>query len=234
MAGDRPQVSFFISVHVPKTAGTSLATVLDRSLFRRVFFDYPSQADYYRPDPIITKNRAFITEWFGGIHGHFGASRHLADFGSAKYLATVRHPVDRIISQYLHEYNDPGPDSSWHKAIRSGQMGIVDFAAQDGVGNAMSKHLVGIDTDSYDLLLVTEQMNLSLHLLNYVIGNLHLPLHFGDPPEFPRLNVRAERPAQLEFDQHTRSEIYNRASADVEIYAAACELLKMKEKRYLR
>lgn len=233
MSGPRPKVSFFVSIHIPKTAGTTVATVLDRALFRRVLFDYPAQQDYYKPDPLLKKNSKFITDWFSGIHGHFCAERHLSTFGSAKFIATVRHPIDRIVSQFLHEYNDPGLDSSWHKLIRSGELGLVDFAAQDGIGNAMAKHLDGLDVNSYDLLLVSENIDLSLHILNYVVGNLDLTQHFGVPPVFPRLNTRMARPEQLEIDQKTRSEIFNRAAEDVEIYKAACSLLKAKAKKYL-
>ena len=129
MAGDRPDVSFFISIHIPKTAETVVATVL-RALCRRVLFDYPSQTDYFRPDPLVVENADFLHKWFCAVHGHFAASRYLKDFAFAKYIASIRHPVDRIISQYLHEYDDPGADSSWHHAIRSGKLDIVDFAAQ--------------------------------------------------------------------------------------------------------
>jgi len=97
----------------------------------------------------------------------------------------------------------------------------------------MAKHLDGIDIGSYDLLLVSERLPDSLHMLNYVIGNLHLPVHFGDPPVIPILNTRQSRLSLIDFDDETKAQIYMKAAQDVEIYKIACEHLDAKIKKYV-
>lgn len=226
-------VSFFISIHVPKTAGTTLGNVLSRALARRVLFDYPDFNEYLLPDAQIVENRSFITKYFRGIHGHFGAPRYLRDFGSAKFLATLRHPVDRVISQYVHEYNDPAPTSLWHRPIRSGDLSVIDFAGIEGVGNAMASHLRGMDSSDYDLLLITEHFKTSLHLLNYVIGNLRLPIFYGDPVQIPVENSGAARGSSLTFDEPTRRQIFAKVSEDVSLYVKALEQHERMVRKFL-
>ncbi len=117
--------------------------ILNRVFRYRVLMDYPSHHEYSTPDPLIQGSRSFVSSYFKGIHGHFNVRRHLRTFPEARFIATVRHPVERIISQYLHELNDAGSDSYFHQEISSGRMSVVDFAEQEGIGNGMALHLEG-------------------------------------------------------------------------------------------
>jgi Sulfotransferase family len=225
--------SFFVSVHIPKTAGTTLGNILDRVHRKRVLMDYPDAVATADPDPLIVAHADFVKNYFNGIHGHFNVRRHLPVFPSAKFIATVRHPVERVISQYLHEMNDDGADSAFHAAIRAG-MTVVDFAGQAGIGDAMTRFLTGLDLRDYDLLLVSERLADSLHVLNYVVGNLDIPQHFGSPPVLPVDNRAAARVRNVVFDAATKSAIFARIGADIDTYRQAQALLAAKARRYLR
>jgi Sulfotransferase family len=227
------QHSFFVSVHIPKTAGTTLGLVLDRVFRKRVLMDYPDNAIEDQPDPHIAAHADFVSTYFRGIHGHFNARRHLASFPKAKMIATLRHPVDRVISQFLHELNDDGAASSYHRAIAQG-MTIVDFAELDGVGNAMTRYLAGVEVADFDLLLLSDRLNQSLHLANFVLGNLDIPQHFGVPAVLPRENKATARARVIDFDVKTRRAIFARVGADVDTYLQAEALFARKVKQYLR
>jgi hypothetical protein len=222
---------FFVSVHIPKTAGTSLSLILNRVFNYRLLLDYASFDQYNTPDPLIVEHRDFIEQFYTGIHGHFSVMRHLNVFRSAKFISCVRHPVSRIISQYLHELNDSGSASLFHSDIKSGRMSIIEFSMQDGIGNGMAKHLAGLELREYDLLLLTEKFEQSLHALNYVIGDLNFDSHFGDPPVFPVENSHKRRSLLQVFDEDTRREIYLRSPQDVEVYRKAEELFIRKVQR---
>ncbi len=225
--------AFFVSVHIPKTAGTTLGMVLDRVFRKRVLMDYPDNALEDQPDPDIAAHAAFVQSYFKGIHGHFSVRRHLTSFPAAKLVSTLRHPVDRVISQFMHELNDDGTASAYHAAIAAG-MSVVDFAEQDGVGNAMTRFLAGVDLRDYDLLLMSDRLNESLHVLNYVLGNLDVPQHFGSPPILPRENMATERARTVPFDAAVRQAIFQRVGADIETYRQAEALFAHKVRRYLR
>lgn len=230
--GPPPGHCFFVSVHIPKTAGTTLGLVLDRVFRKRVLMDYPDNPLEDRCDPQIAAHADFITGYFRGIHGHFSARRHLATFPAAKRIATVRHPVDRVISQYLHELNDDGAASAYHRAIRDG-MTVVDFAAAPGVGDAMTRFLAGVELADYDLLLLSDRLGDGLHVLNYVLGNLDIPQHFGSPPALPRENLGTARARVVPFNAATRAAIFARVGADAETYARAQQLFAQKVRRHL-
>jgi hypothetical protein len=222
---------FFVSVHVPKTAGTTLGLVLDRVTRRRVLMDYPAAQDAARPDPAIAGAVPFLRSYFRGIHGHFTPRRHLSLFPDARFIATLRHPVDRIISHYLHELNDDGAQSLFHAALRDG-MDVVEFAGLDGVGNALATYLDGIALADWDLLLLTERLRDSLHLLNFVIGNMDIPQHFGEPMVLPRENPAGARKLTRHVTAAERQAIFARCAADAEIYAEAEAMFRRNIRRY--
>lgn len=225
--------SFFVSVHIPKTAGTTLGFVLDRVFRKRVLMDYPDNPMDDRADPLVRAHQDFVTGYFRGIHGHFSAQRHLATFPEARLIATLRHPVDRVISQYQHELNDDGTASAYHGAIRDG-MTVVDFAARPGVGDAMTRYLAGVDLRDYDLLLLSDRLAEGLHVLNYVLGNMDIPQHFGSPPVLPRENQGIARARVMPFDTATRAAIFARVGADADLYVRAQQLFAQKVRRYLK
>lgn len=225
--------NFFVSVHIPKTGGTTLGQVLNQAYNYRVLMDYAPFDAYASCDPRIRAGRDFIASFFRGIHGHCNVRRHLDVFPDAQYISCVRHPVDRIISQYLHELNENSSDALSHKDIVEGRMSVVDFAAIPGVGGAMCAHLEGLEIEKYDLILITEALPVSLRLLQAKMRDLNLTRHFGDPIQLPVVNSHKQRKQIIEFDQKTRSEIYLRAPLDVEIYRRSMELFKEQVRIHL-
>ena len=108
-------------------------------------------------------------------------------------------------------------------------MSVVDFAEQDGIGNAMAMHLEGMKPEDFDLLLLSEDLVGSLKILNYVIGNMDIPQYFGHPIVLPRENTKAERTRTVEISQAQRSAIYLRSPRDNEIYRKAVELFEKRQ-----
>ena len=224
--------AFFVSIHIPKSAGTTLASIFDRVYRRRVLFDYPSMDEIASPDPLFDKHKDFVSSYFKGIHGHFAATRYLPIFSTARYISCLRHPVKRIISQYQHEYYECSNDSIWHNAIRDG-LDVVEFASLDEIRNASQAYLAGIEIEDYDLLLISERLDSSLECLNYVIGNMQIDTHFGSPTNYPFENKAERRGARLKITDAQRLEIYNRVPDEIDIYRRADLLLTKKLDRYL-
>ncbi len=97
----------------------------------------------------------------------------------------------------------------------------------------MQTYLQGLEVADYDLLLITERFNESLHILNYVIGNMQMETYFGKPPKIPFSNTAADRDVKLSFSEQERSAIYNLIPEDVEIYRRASEILTKKAGLFL-
>ena len=224
---------FIVSIHVPKTAGTSLAQVFDRCFQRRIMYDYQGYREPQVVTPEVRQNTGFIRSYFDVLHGHFAAAKYLDVFPDAAFIATLRHPVSRVISHYIHELNENSPAAFYHDDLASGRMDIVEFAEQDGVGNAMASHLLGRELRDYAGLIISEHFQQSCYILSRTVRPLDLNAHFGVPAQFPMLNQAISRPCRPEIDQRTREAIFSCTGEDNEIYVRAIGLLKGRAVRYL-
>jgi len=224
---------FTVSIHIPKTAGTTVAEVFSRAKQRRILYDYEGYENPRTPSSLIRSNVDFITQYFHLLHGHFYASKYLDVFPNAHFISTIRHPVDRVISQYMHEFNEHSNTALFHEAIKLGTLDVVEFAEQPGIGNAFSLHLAGRPLNEYDLILLSERLLESLSIYSVCIDNLQLQANFGLPVQLPSLNLGHSRANRLEFDDKTRTAIFERTHPDNEIYKEASALLDVKIKKYL-
>jgi hypothetical protein len=155
-----------ISIHIPKTAGTSLGYVLDHGLQRRVLWDYSddySTANAVQPE--LAANLDFVRSWFRAIHGHFFYTKWAETFPDARVITCLRHPVDRIISQYKHDLADAlAGGSSWLlDPMARGEVDVVDYVRMSpDIGRAQVAHLTGRDIEDYDFVFLTEDLQRGL------------------------------------------------------------------------
>jgi hypothetical protein len=220
--------TFTVSVHIPKTAGTTVAEVFSRCRNKRVIFDYDGYQSPLSPSEIVVKNAGFIKEYFDVIHGHFYARKYFDLFSDAAFVSTLRHPVDRVISQFMHELNEESDDAMYHHDVQSGKMDVVEFASQPGIGDAMARHLEGKALKDYDLLIITEDLTRSLQLYSQTISKLALGFHFGDTIEIPVTNQGKLRKNNITFDIATRRAIFEKTKEDNAVYAEAYSLHERK------
>jgi hypothetical protein len=220
--------SFVVSTHIPKTGGSVLAEILSICYDRRIIMDYDGYANPIDPKPIIKDNRGFISDYFRVLHGHFYAKKYFDIFPEARFVAGVRHPVDRVIAQYFHEASNTESTEWYHKDIASGKIDIATFAAQPGIGDAMSTHLSGRKPADYSLLLVYEQFRLSLALYDKLIAPLDLVQNFGSPPALPTARFTDFQDKIAGVSKEQRAAVYDQTKPDNEIYAEAVSLLEGK------
>ena len=169
-----------IFVHIPKTAGTSLAHAFDVSCSRRMFYDY--DPDYrntvMRPgeEEFFLRHKEFIQQKFDYIHGHFYLSKYKAVFAEENFVTCFREPVDRIISQFKHHYFETR-ESPVGKAIQSGKMTIVDFASQKHIRDAQVVHMDGYSLDDLAFFFLTDALPHGIRVFNKILGkNVAVPL----------------------------------------------------------
>ena len=222
---------FTVSIHIPKTAGTTVAEVFSRVKQRRVIFDYEGYSNVFHPSKIVSDNAAFIKEYFRVLHGHFYVTKYQKLFEGSLFVASLRHPVERVISQFMHEFNEKSEDAMFHSAIKSGEMSVVEFAEQPGIGDAMHLHLEGKTLVDYDMLFISERLTDSLFVYSALIDHLTLEGTFGSPVVLPKFNEGVARANRIEFDQKTRAAIFDRTQPDNAVYAEALSLLERKLKQ---
>lgn len=107
----------FVSIHIPKTAGTALARIFEETSLHRVIYDYGTERDLSAVrhcTDIIRQNTVFIKDYFQYFHGHFHYLKYSDVFDDCPFIATVRNPVDRVKSQYRHIAMSGDPNNERH------------------------------------------------------------------------------------------------------------------------
>jgi len=149
----------YISVHVPKTGGSSL-----RESFREVFpqdaviFD-PADDDPGNPiskyslDPYYPQREKLqIPQHIELIHGHFPVSRY-ANYNNCEFFTFLRHPVENIVSLYEFYMKNEDPGNPLRVYVRQNKLSVVDMAKLPLLKWLMSKHYFG-DFDMRRFLLI--------------------------------------------------------------------------------
>lgn len=103
-----------ISVHIPKTGGTSLRNALERKYGKRLRLDYPDL-----PMKLSQKLKILLSGRPLEIHGHFPASKY-----AGTKITFLRDPFERRIStyHYIHRYHEQHgfvDNEDWELALSS-------------------------------------------------------------------------------------------------------------------
>lgn len=222
----------FVSIHIPKTAGTALAKLFDDTSGGRVMYDYGTEWDIEaaRTCPAeVREHGSLIQDKYKYLHGHFHYLKYADVFPDAPVITTVRHPVDRVVSQYLHVLRG-GDRNLWqHRAVMDGEMSIVEFAKQKYIGNAQWYYLEGREIEDYDFILVQEHMKLSLAKFCKRFNLPEVRKYLAQSGGLPRVNekpVLSQKVREVQITEDDKRKIFNICKRDVDVYRRAVECLK--------
>jgi hypothetical protein len=211
-----------VSLHIPKTGGTSFGAVLERA--------YPGGVAYfYRPTNRLThpllKDRARLGDpallaeledsGIRVMHGHAPADWFRAAIPDpARYWTWLRDPVERVISAYYYlqeratrQARQPGGEPPRDR-VRGRT--LEQFASRRQHRNLQSRALAGFELDQMGFVGITERFDESIAILGLP------PLDAGRTR-----NVNKARP---EVDDEVRRLIWRVNDQDVALYERALEL----------
>lgn len=213
-----------ISIHIPKTGGTTFKEVLIAVSGNRVYFDYedkPLSSDYrYRRlyanlRGLLRKRKDEIPEEARFIHGHFLASKYEKRFPRARFIVWFRDPVERLISHYHFWLREPDMDNATCRRMIIGKMSLLDFAALKEMRNVHSRFLSGKDLDTFDFIGITEEYDKSLRLFKKMFFS---SIDMGFPIRNENPNRRGR---SYEIDEDTRRAIMEYNRLDLDLYERA-------------
>jgi hypothetical protein len=211
-----------ISVHLPKTAGTSFAAALDtrfRTRFLRDYSDFPINT----PQP--ERNRAALQASLRNaesdfadvacIHGHFLPIKYLllVHKREVKFVTWMRHPVERVLSHFYHWKRSYSPRSPLHRRVVEEDWSIERFCLGSEVRNLYWQFLWGFPIHYFDFIGITEfyEDDLAYFSQHYL----------GAYMQAKRLNIRNH--SAYEIDRSFRNEIEAFHDRDMELYRNALE-----------
>lgn len=201
-----------ISLHIPKTAGTA---------FRLILGEIYGEQHVWRlnldPEGQVKPSSGERPQTPRAIHGHFRLSalrRFLGEPLRAPVITWIRHPVDRVISNYyalLAALNrNLRPENDAPNIVRRMARSLIEYAQQPGERNRMSRFLLG-ELDAFAFLGQTESFAEDLSVLS---------ARFGWPAA-PAIEANRTPGKPADVDAAARQRIAELNQVDVAIYERA-------------
>lgn len=171
----------FVSVHLPKCAGTSLKRALGDAYSDRAVFDYGDLINDYSPHAIAQRSRRrakLVKRIQAGefspeiVHGHFYAPKYLGLGLDLTWLTIVREPKD-LLHSYFEYLRREERDTAIINKVKS----LADFEAfiEDGdYHNIMSRMLYPLSVDDFEYMGLQEEYTASLSQFERILGKENL------------------------------------------------------------
>jgi len=219
-----------ISVHLPKTAGSSLLSSLEDHFGSKLLRDYE---DFPINKPVYERNRyAFQASLdnaeknFDGIeciHGHFLPAKYLllSNRRNVEFVTWMRDPVERVLSHYYFWRREYNPENSppLHKKIVEEDWSLERFCFSEELKDFYTQFLFAFPLEYFSFIGITEHYD-----EDFAFFSQHY-LGTSLPPK--RVNIGFEG-KRYPIDEHMRWELKVFHSRDVRLYERALEMRKQR------
>lgn len=218
-----------ISVHVPKTAGVTFRTLLQKVYGpSAVSLDYGDRAldplSTFQTDPAFwraaaDRQAASLPPLTRVVHGHFGGAKYDRSFPEARKIVWLREPVSRLVSHYHYWRNLSPTPHSLHRRLLDENLTLLEFARLESMRNVLA-HVFLRDCRLPDFAFVGIQEHFASDLRR--LGAL-----LGWPADLPLLQENRNEQAGYQPDHLSdsdRAEIAALNAADLALYEQALRL----------
>lgn len=229
---------FLVSVHVPKTAGTSLLAEIKRGALGRPLLDYDdrhaSRGSMDRLRRICSaatvrlRSEPLLRD-YDVVHGHFHVNKYSFLRSRADLLIFMREPVARTLSAYYYlKYTaSRNPHTARRNAliplIASGRLDLVEFAWDPHLQHIYRDYLAGTRLADFVLVGISERYGESIAVLNRLYNVALTELH-------------ERRSDYIRYENEYRAllpELRRANSENTEIYQLALECFERRRSEVL-
>lgn len=174
-----------ISVHLPKTAGTSFCAALEETYGDRLVRDYE---DKPIRTPVEERNKAALRNSrlnqekdysnVKCIHGHFLPVKYSLCKGT-RFVTWVRHPLARLKSHYTYWKRNYHPEraSLLHRRMINENWSLDRFCMAAELKNLYSQYLWNFPLEKFDFIGITEHYESELLYFSKIILKAELKAH---------------------------------------------------------
>lgn len=227
----------FISLHTPKTAGSSFKRIL-RSYFGdsllEEYIDFPLH--YSKKGRIgaavkskilfnLYRKNNFDRVGIECIHGHFLPLKYTGPAARGfQYITWLRDPLERICSHYYywHRTYKEGKSSALHSKMIKENWTLEEFCFCDELRNIYQQFLWQFPIEKFDFIGITEHFDEDLRYFSEQFLQL-------EKLDIPTVNVNTGKHNNLyQLNENVKDEIRKFHERDYEIYNYA---LSEREKR---
>jgi hypothetical protein len=213
-----------VSVHIPKTAGTSFHYDLAQVFGARLLDDYGDWPETTTREAAAHKERRraemladveTIVERYDAIHGHFVARKYAGVFPVTSLVTMVRDPYQHAVSTYEHAARETDSPHPSFRVFKEARMTLLDFI--EAFPNHQSLYFGGMSLEDFAMIGVSERYEQSIALFETIFGIT-----------LPRARVRqnvnpAKSAAEYPITPEVRRAVERNRAEDIALYRHACE-----------
>ncbi len=212
-----------ISLHIPKSAGTSFKMSLKSHFGRALLEDYgtrplrlPFEKGRAKAESFNRKIKVRKYEHLQCIHGHFLAAKYAAFTGRATYITWLRNPVDRLYSNYYHILrNRPGARDTIPYKVKKENWSLEEYCFSPLLRNYCSNFFWNFDISNFQFIGIVENYEAELEFF--------FDRFLGASTYLYRENVNPYG-EQVGIDPQLRIELEKFHSIDMSLYNMALEM----------
>ncbi|NEQ78518.1 MAG: sulfotransferase family protein [Okeania sp. SIO2C9] len=168
-----------VSIHIPKTAGTSLRCALSKEFGQQLLLDYgrnnPDSTlelkfrKFLIQHPNLSFNKSIINYQYRIIHGHFKADKYKQITSHAKYTVFFRDPISRVVSHYFYLKKQKDKILPLRDMIRDNQLSLKEFCQLEFIKNYYQRFVTKfIEIEDLSFVGLTEYYEESIRLFNRI------------------------------------------------------------------
>ena len=215
-----------ISVHVPKTAGTTFQAILNQ-----VYGEENIYLDYKEPRP-VKYGLSKLPSKTRVIHGHFLHFKYDHLYPQSQRIIWVRNPIYLVISLYFYWLHIPlGPVEKQQKIVRdvkNFKIGLDEFIERPEARNFLSKYSGELLT-KFDFVGVQEFLEEDLIYLKKMLCwcDFSMTIKKTNPNPNPKYKQELE---EVFSNKEIIEKIIKNNQEDLEIYQEALKLRSERRK----
>lgn len=221
----------FISLHLPKTAGTSFQKSLILHFGATLLRDY-SDLPFSKPRPVRNAEAQaagirLARHTFDGvncIHGHFLPVKYfpLSIRKKLTFVTWLRHPVERMVSHYRfwQSIYDANASPPHHRKVIEEEWSLERFCLSGEHRNIYTQFLWGVSLDLFEFVGITERYDEDFDWFSRT--------YFQGALRKCTVNVGGRKADTHDLDTGLRKEIEQYHAEDMRLYEDA---LQRRERR---
>jgi hypothetical protein len=216
-----------VSVHFPKTAGTSFGMALEARFgasFLRDYADLPiNTPEYERNKAALQAALSNAEKDFVGvecIHGHFLPVKYLlvATKREVRFVTWMRHPVERVLSHYFFwkKTYDAETAPRLHRKVIEENWTLEQFCLSPELKDLYGKFLWGFSIENFDFIGITEFYHDDFRYFS--------KRYLGVDLEIKRLNLGDREGSEYRIDKSFRKQVEVFHERDMDLYRRSLEM----------
>ncbi len=213
-----------ISIHIPKTAGTSFFHSLKKQYGSKKVVRIDSNKNRININKIPNK-KAYVFKNPTVIHGHFTIDfiqDHLSILHKPPIITWLRDPVERVISNYFYLHKRLGEELNEEKKglniLAKMQRTLLEYAHDERNQNRMSKFLSGTNLEDFFYIGLVENYNHDIKELGEKLNWNHLEVFQHN---------KTGNTYKPKVDNKTKEIILSLNQKDQELYQQALKIKKL-------